>query len=456
MMTNISFSGRSLLRPSIALIVVSLLFVAMPNSRAALPASVDGQMLPSLAPMVVRASPAVVNIASTKIQRGGLVRDPFWGRIYRQPPRKAQSLGSGVIIDAAKGYILTNNHVIEGASEITVRLHDGRQLQAHLLGSDKASDIAVIQVKADKLTALPLADSDQLRVGDFVVAIGNPFNLGQSVTSGIVSALGRQGLGIEHFEDFIQTDAAINPGNSGGALVNLRGELVGINTAIIGPAGGNVGIGFAIPINHARALMQQLIRYGKVRRGLLGIRGDSLTAELATALELNIHRGVVITSVTPRSAAASAGLKIYDVITAIGERKVFSLAQINNRIGLMPAGEKIKLNIIRNGKSRLVSVKIRQIARAHSAGTMISPMLTGLDFEQALDAAGVPDGVRIRKVAEDSRGAYWGLKSGDVVIGVGKYSITRLQRLKKLLGGYRGPLALKIRREDRLIIVTVR
>jgi serine protease Do/serine protease DegQ len=292
------------------------LLLASPVTEAALPAEVDGQPLPTLAPMLERVTPAVVNIATrgrVQVRENPLLSDPFFRRFFDLPTprreRRTQSLGSGVIIDAAEGYVVTNHHVIAKAQEISVTLRDGRALPATLVGADPEADIAVIQVTADDLGELPLADSDALRVGDFVVAIGNPFGLGQTVTSGIVSALGRSGLGIEGYEDFIQTDASINPGNSGGALVNLRGELVGINTAILAPSGGNVGIGFAIPASMVRELVAQLVEHGEVRRGQLGIVLQDLTPQLAEAFGIANGGGAVVSQVLDGSPAERAGLQ---------------------------------------------------------------------------------------------------------------------------------------------------
>ena len=276
------------------LLALAYSVLLLPNPvQAALPVAVDGAPLPSLAPMLDRVTPAVVNIAAKSfvtVQQSPLLNDPFFRRFFRLPnqqrERATQSLGSGVIVDAEAGLILTNHHVIHNADEIAVTLRDGQQLKAELLGADSATDIAVIKVDGKGLSALPMSDSDELRVGDFVVAIGNPFGLGQTVTSGIVSALGRRGLGIEGYEDFIQTDASINVGNSGGALVNLRGELVGINTAIFAPNGCSVGIGFAIPTNLARDVMSQLVAHGRVSRGLFGVATQDLTLELAEAFGL--------------------------------------------------------------------------------------------------------------------------------------------------------------------------
>ena len=284
--------------------------------------------MPTLAPMLDQSKPAVVNIATRShvpVQYNPLLNDPFFRRFFnipqQQQPQKrtTQSLGSGVIFDAKQGLVLTNNHVIQRADEITVSLTDGRSFQAELVGSDPETDVALIKIPAEQLTALPLADSDQLRVGDFVVAIGNPFGLGQTVTSGIVSALGRSGLGIEGYENFIQTDASINPGNSGGALVNLRGELVGINTAIFSPNQrvGNIGIGFAIPSNMVRQISDQLIKYGEVKRAYLGVQMQDITPDLAKAFNLDSNNGAVVTRVQKGSAADDAGVKVGDIITAV-------------------------------------------------------------------------------------------------------------------------------------------
>lgn len=331
---------------------------------AGLPFSDGSQALPSLAPMLKRTTPAVVNIATTGARtiQNPLAQDPFFRRFFdipQQTQRRTQSLGSGVIVDASEGLILTNQHVIKHARQITVTLTDGRETKATLIGSDAKADLAVIKIDTPNLTAVEWFDSEALEVGDFVVAIGNPFGLGQTVTSGIVSAIGRSGLGIEEFEDFIQTDASINPGNSGGALVNLRGELVGINTAIIGPSGGNVGIGFAIPANMARQMMAQLVEHGEVRRGRLGIAVQNLTAELADALDVKTRRGAVISRVYPDSPAQAAGLEPGDVVLAFDGRKVHEAKTLINLIGLKPIGTRVRLTIARGGKTREQKVEIQ-------------------------------------------------------------------------------------------------
>jgi serine protease DegQ len=315
-----------------AVVVSSLGFTA--STQAALPFFSDKKdEVPSLAPMLEEATPAVVSIAvegtQTSTQRVPEMFRYFFGAPQEQvQERPFRGLGSGVIIDADKGYVVTNNHVVDNADEITVKLTDGREFKAKKLGSDEQSDIALLKIEPDDLKALPLADSDALRVGDFVVAIGNPFGLSQTVTSGIVSALGRSGLNIGGYEDFIQTDAAINRGNSGGALVNLHGELVGINTAIFGPNGGNVGIGFAIPANMMKSLIDQIAEFGEVRRGLLGILGSDIDAGLAEAMNAEVNIGAFVSEVQPDSAAEKGGLQAGDIITAINGRKLHSFQEL--------------------------------------------------------------------------------------------------------------------------------
>ncbi|MEM6987145.1 MAG: trypsin-like peptidase domain-containing protein [Pseudomonadota bacterium] len=335
--------------------------------RAALPDAVDGEPLPSLAPMLEATTPTVVNIATrgTVTVQNPLMQDPFFRRFFNLPAqreRRTQSLGSGVIVNAERGYIVTNHHVVEHARQIRVTLHDGRELAARRVGSDAASDLAVIQIDADKLVAARWFDSDALRVGDFVVAIGNPFGLGQTVTSGIVSALGRSGLGTEELEDFIQTDASINPGNSGGALVNLRGELVGINTAIIDPSGGrggNVGIGFAIPANQARRVMQDLVSYGVVQRGGMGVTLQDLRPDLADALDVPVRQGAVLARVRSGSPAEAAGLRPGDVVIEAGGRRVRGADELINQIGLRTIGTDLMLTVQRGQRRFQVSVRIQ-------------------------------------------------------------------------------------------------
>jgi serine protease DegQ len=332
-------------------------------SFAAAPIVGPDGLVPTLAPLLKDVTPAVVNIATKGHEAvNPLYNDPLFRRFYPvpegAPERETQAAGSGVIIDAKAGYVMTNNHVIEHAEEIVVTLKDNHQYKAKLVGTDPDTDIAVLQIEAKNLTALEIGDSDKLQVGDFVIAIGNPFGLGQTVTSGIVSALGRSGMHIEKYENFIQTDASINPGNSGGALINLRGELMGINTAIVGPGGGNVGIGFAVPVNMAKSVMQQLIAHGEVKRGRLGVEAQDLTPDIAEALRIDVPGGAVISRVDAGSPARKANLRPGDVIIAIDDAPVLNSSDLRNRVGLTPVGQTIRLTILRNGNRQTVDVKI--------------------------------------------------------------------------------------------------
>ncbi|HEY3911652.1 MAG TPA: Do family serine endopeptidase [Stellaceae bacterium] len=323
-----------------------------------------GAAVTSVADVVSRITPGVVGIAvrGEVRENNPLAQDPLFRQFFNfgdQPiERETEAVGSGVIVDAADGYVLTNNHVVENATNIEVTTKDNRRFKARLIGRDPATDIAVLQIPAQNLTAVPMGDSARLRVGDFVLAIGNPFGLGQTVTSGIVSALGRTGLGIEGYEDFIQTDASINPGNSGGALVDLQGRLIGINTAILAPSGGNVGIGFAVPIDMARDVMDQLIRYGEVRRGRIGVAIQDLTPDLAHALGTTRTEGALIARVEPNSPAERAGLRSSDLIVAVNGAPVHGAGDLRNRIGLSPIGDEVTLTVDRGTAQRQVMVRI--------------------------------------------------------------------------------------------------
>src|SRR5690606_13389579 len=349
----------------IRLLGVTLFIVATAlsgPSPAQVGASVDERGVLTIAPLLERVTPAVVNISVVSecpIETNPLFQDPFFRRFFDLPelPRSRPQLsaGSGVIVDAQNGYVLTNHHVIRDGKEIIVTLKDGRKLDAELVGSDAATDIALLRIKADSLTAMPLGDSDQLKVGDFVVAVGILVGLGQTVTSGIISALGRGGINVEGYEDFIQTDAPINPGNSGGALLTLDGKLIGINTAILTPVGGNIGIGFAVPINMARAVMEQLIEHGEVRRGRLGIMIQDLTPDLAQALGLSRSAGALVARVDEGSPAERAGIRSGDVVIAVNGRPVSSSRDLRNAIGLMRTGTKVELTILRDGKEETVT-----------------------------------------------------------------------------------------------------
>lgn len=425
------------------LLSAALLLVAFTSTTfAALPAYTDGQPLPSLAPMIEKTRPAVVNIAtrgSVDVQNHPLLNDPLFRRFFKgfenMPQRKeVKSLGSGVIIDADAGYIVTNHHVVDGADEIAITLHDGQQLEATIVGSDPEADVAILKVEYEKLelTHIPFADSSELRVGDFVVAIGNPFGLGQTVTSGIVSALGRTGLGIEGYEDFIQTDASINPGNSGGALVNLRGELIGINTAILASGGtGNVGIGFAIPINMVRELTSQLIEYGEVRRGMLGVIMQNLTPELAQAFGLDMHQGVVISQVVDDSAADKSGLKAGDVVSDINGVSVKSASAMRNMVGLMRVGAKMEITVLRNGDKKKLTAYIEDEVEQSIAGEKLNAKLAGAVIESHEEG-----GNSFLVVAGVTRGsAAWNgrLRKGDLILSVNRAPVKTLGDIKKMV-----------------------
>ncbi len=361
------------------------------QAGANLPQAVQGMPMPTLADIIAPVIPAVVNIATstrTQVPEHPLLSDPFFGQFFKQPrqggqsqEREQKSLGSGVVVDARKGIILTNQHVIGKADQITVTLRDGRSVQARIVGVDPATDIAVIQVQAKNLQDLPLGDSEKLRVGDFVIAVGNPFGLGQTVTSGIVSALGRKGLGIKGYEDFIQTDASINPGNSGGALVNLRGELIGINTAILARGGGNVGIGFAIPVNMARQIMDQLLQYGDVRRGGLGVQAQDLTPELSEAFAVPVREGAVVAKVVAGSPAERAGLRRGDVIIRANGHAIRSRGDLHNAIGLVRAGEPLPLEFVRDGVTRQVTATLAEPERQRIEGEELDSRLQGAILE---------------------------------------------------------------------------
>lgn len=401
--------------------------------------------MPTLAPMLDRTKPAVVNIATrseVRVQDNPLLNDPFFRHFFDLPAqprvRPRQSLGSGVIIDAQQGLVITNNHVIRGADEITVSLNDGRSFQADIVGSDPATDVALIKIASDDLSALPLADSESLRVGDFVVAIGNPFGLGQTVTSGIVSALGRSGLGIEGYENFIQTDASINPGNSGGALVNLRGELVGINTAIFSPGGasaGNIGIGFAIPSNMVKQISDQLLEHGEVKRAYLGVQMQDITPELAQAFAIEAQQGAVVTHVVADSAADDAGLQVGDIITAVDGAQLINADSLRNTIGLMMVGQKVKLDIIRDSQAQTLTAKVKQTRQTETNGT-VHPKLGGAtfgDIEEDSPYFGQVEGIMVYSVKRGSPAWRAGLRGEDVVTSVNRRSVTNLEQFKPLV-----------------------
>lgn len=437
---------------------MGVFMMALTSAQAgSLPPKVGNQALPSLAPMVSKVLPGVVNIstrAHIKVQENPLFNDPFFRHFFNVPSqpreREEQSLGSGVIVDADKGYVMTNHHVIDKADEITVTLRDGRHFKAKVVGDDPESDIALLHIDANNLTAVPLADSDKLRIGDFVVAVGNPFGLGQTVTSGIVSALGRSGLGIEGYEDFIQTDASINPGNSGGALVNLNGHLVGINTAIIGPSGGNVGIGFAIPINMARDIMKQLVQYGEVRRGRLGVYIQDVTPELAKAFDIgDVKKGAVVAQVVKGSAADKAGLEVGDVIVSVNDKPVVNSTDLRNQVGLMRVGQDVKLGLIRDGERKTVTAVIAKAREGKMQAGKINDRLSGAELgaiQEDHPLYGRVHGVEVLSVTHDSKAWNAGLRKGDVIVSVNRRPVQNLAELKQAAKKSHNGLLLNVRR----------
>ncbi len=421
------------------LLLILSLSLASVTAHATWPTEVEGTPLPSLAPMLEKSMPAVVNISTStnvRVPENPLLNDPVFRRFFNIPnnPRQQQrnSLGSGVIIDKDQGYVLTNNHVIDKADKITVTLSDGRQLNAKLLGTDPEADVAVIQIPADNLTALKVADSSQLRVGDFVVAIGNPFGLGQTVTSGIVSALGRSGLGIEGYEDFIQTDASINPGNSGGALVNLRGDFVGMNTAILAPSGGNVGIGFAIPSNMTMRLMESLVQHGEVRRGLLGVTTQDLTSDLVKAFGLKNQHGAVVSRVDAGSPAEKAGLEPGDIIVGINGQEIKGgSSQIRTAIGMLQIGDTANLEIMRGEERKSVQAVIGKPKRPELAGEKLHPILSGATL--GATPKDQVEGVLIEKVEKNSQAWKTGLRPGDIIVTANRYRVRNLDEIKQVV-----------------------
>ena len=462
-------SGSSIRQPLtlISIMVTSLLLLATFASDVSGRTSLldENRGVLTVAPVVEKTAPAVVNISvRTRVPEADnpLYRDPFFRRFFglpdELPEREAMSAGSGVIVDAEKGYVLTNHHVVHNAKEISVKLQDGRQFTAKLIGSDAGTDIGLVQIDAKRLTALPWGDSETVKVGDFVIAIGNPFGLGQTVTSGIVSALGRRGLSREKYEDFIQTDAPINPGNSGGALINTKGELVGINTAIIAPGGGNVGIGFAVPVTMARAVMEQLIRHGEVRRGRIGVSVQDVTPDIAQALDLPVQRGALISKVEKGSPAENAGLQPGDAITAVDGRAVIDGNDVRNIIGLRERGSKVKLTVIRKGERKEITIRVGAPHVAGLEGEAAIPQLAGVKISEIPSdhpARGSVLGVYAAEVAAGSPAWRLGLRSRDIILAVNRKpvgSVAEFERAAKASGDV---LALNVLRGDTQLFIVV-
>ena len=449
------FFSRSL----IAFVIINLFFVF--RASAVLPIfDGDGQQLPSLAPLLKKVNPAVVNISTfaTKQVNNPLMDDPVFRHFFgapqnRQPQqRRTQSAGSGVIIDATKGTVITNYHVINGADEIHVSLNDKRSFKATLIGGDPEVDIAVLKIEAKDLTEIKMADSELLQQGDFVIAIGNPFGLENTVTTGVVSALGRSGLGIEGYENFIQTDASINPGNSGGALVNLRGELIGINTAIIAPNGGNVGIGLAIPMNMARNSSEQLLEHGEVRRGQLGVIIQDMTSALAEAFDLDAQqKGVLITQVQEDSAADLAGLEAGDIIVKLNEKSINSSSQLRNAVGTARIGDALKLELLRDGKQRKIKVLIGERPNSLSVASNIHPRLDGADLKNADNS----NGVVVAAIKSGSDASTSGLRVGDRIVSVNRMAVNNLKQLVAIAERSSGKMLVRIIRGNTALFIVL-
>ncbi len=447
------------MKSKIRIVAAGLALFFAVSAHAALPLQVGDQAVPSLAPLVESASPAVVNIQVS--QTVDSPNSPFADEAFRRwfglpdaprGSRQVSSAGSGVIVDAENGYILTNHHVVDGADEIQISLFNGDLLDAELIGSDAATDIAVLKVDANGLTEMPIGDSEGVRVGDFVIAIGNPFGLGHTVTSGIVSALGRTGIG-DGLEDFIQTDASINPGNSGGALVNMRGELVGINSAIISRTGGNVGIGFAVPTEIASSIMNQILDHGEVRRGLLGVTISSLDEAAAEALGAEIDRGALITEVVPESAADKAGLQVEDIIIEVNGRRIANNRELINVIGLRSPGETVSIRYIRGGETLVTRAELGERVAAASSGENIHPGLAGADFASNTTTSG--NGIEVTSVEGASAAAQRGLRSGDVIIAVNRRAVRSIAELIEIASEYE-ILFLLVQRGDRQLMLQIR
>ena len=433
---------------------------------AAIPISMLGQGVPTLAPMLEEVVPSVVNIATEGFVEQSahpFFSDPFFSQFLEMPQRrsrrKTQSLGSGVIVDAGNGLVLTNAHVIDNAQKITVNLLDGREFKAELVGSDPETDIAVIKIASDDLIGINLAESNDLRVGDFVIAIGNPFGLGQTVTSGIVSALGRSGLGVTGYEDLIQTDASINPGNSGGALVDLNGRLVGLNTAIYSGTGGNIGIGFAIPIDMVKQVMSQLVEFGEVTRGFIGVEYQDLTRELSQAFGLDQYlEGVVLVEVLDGSPAGKAGLEVGDVITRINNKRIKNAIQFDNEIAMNRAGAEVDISYLRRGSQKSISLLIGTNEALDNKTILKNERFSNTTVGEIPRESELYDkvsGIMIYSLKKGSRTWSSGLREGDIIVSVNRYASPSIDTFVNLLARFKGPLRLKVYRGYQSGFITV-
>ena len=444
------------------LLLTPILLAAMLGLAAPAQAHLTADEVPSLAPLVKESAPAVVIVATQgKLQQPQTQEPhpffdhPFFERYFGErpnpQPRRPRAMGSGVIVDAENGYLLTNHHVIDNAEQITVALTDRREFEAEVVGADPETDIALLKIDADSLTALPFADSNELQVGDYVVAIGNPFGLGQTITAGIVSAVGRSGLSLESYEDFIQTDAAINVGNSGGALINLKGELVGINTAIFTGRGGNIGIGFAIPINMARQIMDQLLTHGEIQRGRIGVQIQDLIPDLAEALGTSHERGAVVAQVIPGTPAEAAGIQIGDVIVEMNGEPVVGSSDLRNKVGLLRVGDAVRLTIERDGKPMTIELAVGERSEvALGAGSQI-PQLKGVVLGPLTPSSPLHEeveGVLVIEVEVDTPAWNAGLREGDVIVEVNRREVKSTDEILEAFEGSVPPILLNIRRGD--------
>lgn len=455
---------NSILALSIVFALETINLTSSIKNNIAFSAEILNSMPTSLAPMLDKVLPAVVSVHVEGTQPAKRLTLPKEFKYFFGPdipggnlgPRPFEGLGSGVIINANKGYIITNNHVVNGADKITIQLNDGREFKAKLIGHDEQTDLALLQLlKFKNLSEIKIADSDILKVGDFAVAIGNPFGLGQTATSGIVSALGRSGLNLEGLENFIQTDASINRGNSGGALVNLHGELIGINTAILAPGGGNIGIGFAIPSNIVKSLIQQLIEFGEVKRGQLGIKGTELTADIAKAFNIDTQRGAFVSEVLPGSAAAKAHIKAGDIIISIEGKPIKNFAELRVKVGTTAPGKIIKLGLLRDGKTHIVSVLLDDSTNISTREEVLTPALQGASLSNGSLKDGTK-GVQVEDVVKDSPAFAIGLQKGDIIIGLNRTRIHNLSQLRKILNEKPTVMALNIIRGDTNIFLLLR
>ena len=446
------------------LLLAPVLLAAMVGFAAPAHAHLAADEVPSLAPLVKESAPAVVIIATEgRLQQPQMQEPhpffdhPFFERFFGErerptpQPRRPRAVGSGVIVDAENGYLLTNQHVIDEAERITVALTDRREFQAEVVGADPETDVALLKIDAEALTALPLGDSDELQIGDYVVAIGNPFGLGQTITAGIVSAVGRSGLSLESYEDFIQTDAAINVGNSGGALINLKGELVGINTAIFSGRGGNIGIGFAIPVNMARRIMDQLLTHGEIQRGRIGVQIQDLTPDLADALGTSHQQGAVVAQVLPGTPAEGAGIQAGDVIVEMNGEQVTGSSDLRNKVGLLRVGDAVSLTIERDGEPLTIDLAVGESGKvALGAGSQI-PQLEGVvlgPLTPSSELYGEVEGVLVIEVEVETPAWNAGLREGDVITEVNRQEVKNSDEILAVLEGSVPPLLLNIRRGD--------